>query len=168
MGLVIEANLLRHQLGGVVDALGILRVIFRHRLVGRRAVFAQHRTIDALGAGIDHARDVERARGLEHVHHPHHVDLDAERRIGRGDRADERRGVNDMRDPMPFDDVEQARHVEHVAELDVDLLEDVANEPLVAMAGKDDGAVSFAYEPAARFRADHAHPAGDQDFHSFS
>ena len=73
-----------------------------------------------------------------------------------------------MRHPVPFDDVEQARHVEHVAEVDVDLLEDVANEPFVAMAGKDDGTVSFANEPAARFRADHAHPAGDQDFHAFS
>jgi len=38
----------------------------------------------------------------------------------------------------------------------------------VPMAGKDDGAVSFAHEPAARFRADHAHPAGDQNFHAFS
>jgi len=73
-----------------------------------------------------------------------------------------------MRDPMPFDDVEQARHVEHVAELDVDLLEDIADEPFVAMAGKDDGAVSFADESAARLRADHAHPAGDQDLHAFS
>src|SRR5262249_24670794 len=70
--------------------------------------------------------------------------------------------------PMPFDDVEQARHVEHVPKLDVDLLEDVANEPIVAMAGKDDGAVSFADEPAARFRAHHPHPPGDQDFHAFS
>ena len=73
-----------------------------------------------------------------------------------------------MRHSMPFDDVEQARHIEHVAQLDVDLLENVANEPFVAMAGKDDGAVSFTHEPAARFRANHAHPAGDQDFHAFS
>ncbi|HKF10871.1 MAG TPA: hypothetical protein VKB89_19450 [Xanthobacteraceae bacterium] len=76
--------------------------------------------------------------------------------------------MDDVRYSMPFDDVKQARHVEHVAELDVDFLEDVADEPFVPMAGKDDGAVSFAHEPAARFRADHAHPAGDQNFHAFS
>jgi hypothetical protein len=69
--------------------------------------------------------------------------------------------VNDMRHSMPFDDVEQARHIEHVAQLDVDLLENVANEPFVAVAGKDDGTVSFADEPAACLRADHTHPAGD-------
>jgi hypothetical protein len=36
-----------------------------HGLVMRRAVFADERTIDALGAGIDDALDVEEARGLK-------------------------------------------------------------------------------------------------------
>src|SRR5262245_15327672 len=76
--------------------------------------------------------------------------------------------MDDVRYAMPFDDVEQARHVEHVAELDVDLLEDIANEPLVAMAGEDDGPVSFLHEPAACFRAHDAHATGDQNFHARS
>ena len=76
--------------------------------------------------------------------------------------------MDDVRDPVPFDDVEQTRHVEHVAELDIDLVEDIANEPLIAVAGEDDGTVSLLDEPAARFRAHDAHPAGDQNFHARS
>src|SRR5262249_32663114 len=76
--------------------------------------------------------------------------------------------MDDVCNAVALDHVEQARHVEHVAELDVDLVEEVANEPLVAMAGEDDGAVSFLHDPAARLRADDAHPAGDQDFHARS
>src|SRR5262249_12251345 len=76
--------------------------------------------------------------------------------------------MDDVRYAIPFDDVEQARHVEHVAELDVDLLEEIPNEPLVAMAGEDDGPVSFLHEPAACFRAHYAHATGDQNLHSRS
>jgi hypothetical protein len=36
------------------------------------------------------------------------------------------------------------------------------------MPGEDDGAVSFLHEPAARFRAHDAHPAGDQNFHGLT
>src|SRR5262249_59281392 len=73
--------------------------------------------------------------------------------------------MDDVRYAIPFDDVEQARHVEHVAELDVDLLEEIPNEPLVAMAGEDDGPVSFLHEPAACFRAHYAHATGGQNLH---
>ena len=78
------------------------------------AVFAEHRAVDALGAGVDHALDVEGARRLQYVNHAHHVDLDAERRVGGGDRADEGGGVHDMGHPMPLDGLQEARHVEHV------------------------------------------------------
>ena len=76
--------------------------------------------------------------------------------------------MDDVRYSMPFDDVKQARHVEHVAELDVDLIENIANEPFVPMAGEDHGPVSFLHEVAARFSTHDAHPAGDQNFHSLT
>src|ERR1700730_6005243 len=73
-----------------------------------------------------------------------------------------------MRDPVPFDHVHEARQIEHIAELEVDVIENVGNERLVAMAGKDDRPVSLVHEPAARLRAHDAHPAGDQYLHAFT
>ena len=73
--------------------------------------------------------------------------------------------MHDVRDAVPLDDVEEPRQVVHVAELDVDLVGDVADQVVVAVTGVDDRPVSFLDELAARFGADHAHPAGNQDFH---
>src|SRR6202035_603308 len=87
--------------------------------------------------------------------------------IGLRDRADERRRMHDMRDPVPLDHVQEARQIEHIAELDVDVIENVGNERLVAMAGKDDRPVSLVYEPAARLGAHDAHAAGNQNLHVF-
>ena len=92
------------------------------------AVFAEHRAVDALGAGVDHALDVEGARRLQYVNHAHHVDLDAERRVGGGDRADEGGGVHDMAHPMRLDGLQEARHVEHVTQLDIDLVGDIPDQ----------------------------------------
>src|SRR5262249_29371831 len=61
VGLIIEAGLLSHQLGGIVDAPWTLRMVFRHWLVGGRPIFAQRRAIDAFRAGVDHALDIEGA-----------------------------------------------------------------------------------------------------------
>src|ERR1700730_2511456 len=71
-----------------------------------------------------------------------------------------------MRDPVPLDHVHEARQIEHIAELEVDVIENVENERLVAMAGKDDRPVSLVHEPAARLGAHDAHPAGDQYLHA--
>ncbi len=80
---VIRADVLAHELGRVVDALGLGRKVLRHRLPGRRPILAGDRAIDALGAGEDHALHVERPRRLEHVHQTHDVDLDAQGRVAR-------------------------------------------------------------------------------------
>ena len=137
-----------------------------HRLPGRRAVFAGHRPVDALGAGEHHALDVERARRLQDVDQAHDVDLDAQRRIGRRHRADERRRVHHMRDLVLLDRLQDARHVEHVALLEIDLVDDVADQAVVAVAREDDGAMAFLDEFAAGLGADDAHAAGDQNFHA--
>jgi hypothetical protein len=65
-----------------------------------------------------------------------------------------------------LDRLQDARHVEHVALLEVELVADVANKAVVAVAGEDDGAVAFLDELAAGFGADHAHAAGNQHFHA--
>ena len=54
-----------------------------------------------------------------------------------------------------------------VAELDIDLVDDVADQAVVAVAGEDDRPVAFLDELAAGLGADDAHAAGDQDFHGF-
>src|SRR5207237_3181062 len=102
--------------------------------------------------GVDHALNIERTRSLEHIHGPHDVDLNAQCGVRGRHRPHEACSMDDVRDPMPFDDVEQARHVEHVAELDTDLVADIANEPRRAVAGEDDGTVALLDAPAARVR----------------
>ena len=42
----------------------------------------------------------------------------------------------DMGDAMPLDDVHQARQVGYVSELDIDLVGDVGDQTVVAMARK--------------------------------
>jgi hypothetical protein len=96
---------------------------------------------------------------------PENVDLDAQRRIGRRHRADEGRGMHHVRDLVLLDRLQDARHVEHVALLEIDLVDDVADQAVVAVAREDDGAVTFLDEFAAGLGADDAHAAGDQDLH---
>ena len=67
--------------------------------------------------------------------------------------------------PVLLDRLQEARHVEHVALLEIDRVEDVADQPVVAVARVDDRSVPFLDELAAGFGADDAHAAGDQDFH---
>ena len=103
---VIDTGLLTHQLCAVVDALRIFRHVLRHRFVRRRAVFAEHWAVHALGAGINHAANVEEARGLQHVDHAHDVDLHAKRWIGCRDRTHEARSMHNMRHLVALDDVQ--------------------------------------------------------------
>src|SRR6476661_7486391 len=85
-----------------------------------RAVFPGHRAIDALGAGEDHTLHAECPRRFQDVDQAHHVDLDAERRIGRGHRADEGRGMHHMRGLVLLDRLQDTRHVEYVALLEIE------------------------------------------------
>ena len=163
--LVVDAGVLAHELGRVIDAHRMLRQVLGHRLVRRVAVFAQHRPIDALGAGVDDPLHVEGTRGFQHVHGAHHVDLDAERGIRLRHGADERGGVDDVRDPVRLHHLQEPRHVEHVAELDVDFVEEVADQPFVAVTRIDHRTMSFGYELAAGLGADDAHAAGDEHLH---
>jgi hypothetical protein len=73
--------------------------------------------------------------------------------------------VHDVRHLVLLDRLQEARHVEHVALLEVDLLDDVLDQGIVAMAGENHRPVPFAHELAAGLGADDAHPAGDEDFH---
>ena len=73
--------------------------------------------------------------------------------------------VHHMRHLVLLDGLQDARHVEHVALLEVDLVDDVADQAVVAVARKDHRPVAFLDELAAGFGADHAHAAGDQHFH---
>ena len=163
---VVDADVLAHELGRVVDPLRVLRHVLGHRLVGRRAVLADDRAVDALRAGEHDALDVERARGLQDVDQAQHVDLDAQRRVGRRDRAHEGRAVNDVGDLVLLDRLQDARHVENVAELDVHLVDDVADQALVAVAREDHRPMALLHELAAGLGADDAHAAGDQDLHA--
>ena len=74
--------------------------------------------------------------------------------------------MHDVRHLVFLDGLQDARHVEDVAELDVDLVDDVADQAVVAMAREDDRPVAFLDELAAGLGADDAHAAGDQDFHA--
>ena len=75
--------------------------------------------------------------------------------------------MNDMRDLVALDDVEEPRHVENVAGLEIDLVGDVADQPAVIVARIDDRPLPFAHEFPAGFRADDAHAAGNEDLHTF-
>ncbi len=167
VAVVVDAQVLAHQLGRIVDALRILRHVLGHRLVGRRAVLAEHRAVDAFRAGIDHALDVERARRFQHVHRAHDVHLHAERGVALRHRADERRRMDDVGHLVRLDDGEQARHVGDVAELDVHLVDDVVDQAVVAVARIDHRPMPLLDELAAGLGAHDAHAAGDQDFHGF-
>ena len=85
--------------------------------------------------------------------------LDAE------NRTDEGRRMHHVRHMVLLDRLQQTRHVEHVALLKVDLLDDVTNQGVVAMAGEDHRTVPFAHKLAAGLGADNAHSAGDENFH---
>ena len=74
--------------------------------------------------------------------------------------------MNDMRDLMALDDIEEPRHVENVARLEVDLVGDIADQAVVAVARKDHRPVAFLDEFAAGFGADDAHAARDKDLHA--
>ena len=69
--------------------------------------------------------------------------LDAE------NRTDEGRRMHHVRHMVLLDRLQQTRHVEHVALLKVDLLDDVTNQGVVAMAGEDHRTVPFAHKLAA-------------------
>ena len=73
--------------------------------------------------------------------------------------------MHDMGDVMLFDRLQDARHIEHVALLEVDLVDDVGDQAVVAVARKDHGPVAFLHELAAGLGADHAHSAGDENLH---
>jgi hypothetical protein len=165
LSIVIGADVFAHELGGVVDALGLGRQILGHRLPGGRAIFAGDGAVDALRAGEHDALDIESARRLQHVDEPQHVDLDAERRIGSRNRTDERRRVHHMGDVVFFDRLEKTRHVQNVALLEVDLIDDVGDEAVVAMPRKHDGPVPLVDELAAGLGTDDAHSAGDENLH---
>ena len=123
------------------------------------------RSIDTLGAGEYDTLDVQRASGLQNVDQPHDVDLDAQRGIGCRHCADEGRGMHHVRDLVLLDCLQDARHVEHVTGLEIDFIDDIADQTIVLMARKDDGAMAFLDELAAGFGADDAHASGDQYFH---
>ena len=76
--------------------------------------------------------------------------------------------MHHMRRLVLLDRLQDARHVEHVALLEIDLVGDVADQAVVAMAREDDGPVAFLDELAAGFGADDAHTAGDQDLHAIA
>ncbi len=162
---VIGADVLAHELGGVVDALGPRRQILGHRLPGRRAVFPGDRTVDALRAGEYHALDVECARRLQHVDEPDDIDLDAERRIAGRHRADECRRMHHVRHLVLLDRLQDARHVEHVPLLEVDLVDDVEIRLSSRCRANIDRPMAFLDELAARLGADDAHSAGDENLH---
>jgi hypothetical protein len=165
---IIQHGLFAHQLGAVVDALRILGHILRHRLVRGRAVFAEDWAIDPLGAGVDHAANIERARRLEHVDGAHDIDLDAEGRIGGRHSPYEPSCMYDVRHPMPLDDVEKPRPIEDIARFEIDLVDDVEDQPVIPVARIDHRPVSLAHELTARLGTDDTHATGDQHFHGRS
>ena len=65
-----------------------------------------------------------------------------------------------------FDGLQDARHVEHVTLLEIDLVDDVGDQAVVAVAREDHRPVAFLDELAAGLGADHTHAAGDQHFHA--
>ena len=70
-----------------------------------------------------------------------------------------------MGDAARFENFGKPRAVEDGAELDIDLVDDVADQRFIAVARIEHRPVAFADEFAARFRADDAHAAGDQNAH---
>src|SRR5437870_13086659 len=74
--------------------------------------------------------------------------------------------MHDVGDLVLLDRLQDARHVENVAELDIDLVDDVADQAFVPMTREDDGAVPLLDEFAACLGADDAHSAGDEYLHA--
>ena len=74
--------------------------------------------------------------------------------------------MDDVRDVVTLDDIEEPRHVEDVAGLEVDLVGDVADQPIVAVARIDDRPMPLAHEFAAGLRSDDAHSPGDENLHA--
>jgi hypothetical protein len=72
-----------------------------------------------------------------------------------------------MRHLVLLDRLQDARHVQNVAKLDIDVVDNVADQALVAVTGEDHRPVPLLDELAARFGADDAHASSDQDFHVF-
>ena len=73
--------------------------------------------------------------------------------------------MHHVRDLVLLDRLQDARHVEHVAGLEIDLVDDIANQTVVLVARENDGPMAFLDELAAGFGADDAHASGDQYFH---
>ena len=73
--------------------------------------------------------------------------------------------MHHVRDLVLLDRLQDARHVEHVALLEIDLVGNIADQAFVSVAREDDGAMAFLDELAAGLGADDAHAAGDQDLH---
>jgi hypothetical protein len=67
---------------------------------------------------------------------------------------------------VALDDVEEAREIENIASFEIDFLKDVPDQPIVTVAGVNHRPLTLAHELTARFCADHAHAAGDQDLHA--
>ena len=135
-------------------------------LVDGMTVLALHGPVDAFGARVDNALNIQDARSLQHIHHAHHVNIDGQRGIGLRNGAHESGGVHDVADLVFLDGLQQTGHVHHVAQLDIEFVEDVSHKALVAMPRIDDWTMSFANEPPGGFGADHAHAACDQYFHN--
>ena len=76
--------------------------------------------------------------------------------------------MNNVGDLVHLDGLQQPRHVHDVAERDVDVVDDVGDEGIVAMARVDDRPMALAHEHARRLGADHAHAAGDEHPHALS
>jgi hypothetical protein len=75
--------------------------------------------------------------------------------------------MNDVRDLMLLDDTEKARHVENIADFKINLIDNVADQPVFAVAGKHDRAVAFSDEFARRLGADYTHATRDKNLHRF-
>ena len=69
--------------------------------------------------------------------------------------------MHHMRDAASLHHVSQPCAIEDRTKLDINFVDDIADQRFVAMASVDNGPVSFADELAARFGADDAHSAGD-------
>jgi hypothetical protein len=70
-----------------------------------------------------------------------------------------------MGDAARFESFGKPRAIEDGAELDIDLVDDIADQRFIAVARIEHRPVAFADEFAACFRADDAHAAGDQNAH---
>ena len=70
-----------------------------------------------------------------------------------------------MGDAARLHDFGKPRAIENGAELDIDLVDNIADQRFIAVARIQHGPVAFAHEFAAGFSADDAHAAGDQNAH---